>query len=85
MVCIANLVVNVSYVGGQHNFFKAIANIRHKTTQTGHQGRQADKTARLTRQSGLLALFCACLVCLVPVTSPLVLLKWMVYKLICVE
>ncbi len=84
MVHTANLVVNVSYVSGRckKTLWKASACSRHKTKQVGQQGKQADKAGRLTRQSGLLALFCACLVCFCPTTSAIILL--MFYKLICV-
>ena len=70
MVCTANLVVNVSYVSGKNTSWKEKPSTMHKTTQAGHQGWQADMTARLTRQSGLLALFRACLVCFLPAISP---------------
>jgi hypothetical protein len=42
------------------------------------QSRQTNKAGRLTRQSGLPAFF-------VHATNALVLLKWLSYKLLCVE
>jgi hypothetical protein len=44
-----------------------------------------NKANRPTGQSGLPNLFQACLLCFVPPTIALVLLKWMFHKLICVE
>jgi hypothetical protein len=79
MTHITCLVVKVSYASGcSKNTWKASASGRHKTKQTGHQGRRPNKAARLTRQSGLLALFSACSQCSC-------FLKWVSYKLICVE
>jgi hypothetical protein len=54
------------------------------------QSKQASKkdellAGRLTGQSWLPNLFQACLLCFVPATSALVLLKWMFRKLKCVE
>ncbi len=43
------------------------------------------KASMLRGQSGLPNLFKACVLCFVPATSTLVLLKWMFHKLICVE
>jgi hypothetical protein len=53
--------------------------------QEGQQGRWADQAGLLTGQSGLPSLFQAVLLCFVPTTSTLVLLKWMFHKQICVE
>jgi len=49
------------------------------------QSKQADKVGKLTRRSDLPNLFQVYLLCFVPTTSALVLLKWMFYKLIFVE
>ncbi len=55
MACTACLAVKVSYVSA------ATKNTRKANVVAGaKQSRQAIKAARLTRQSGLLALFCAC-------------------------
>jgi len=59
---------------------RAIARSGYKTKQAGQQGTRADQAGRLTRQSGLPNLFQACLLCFVPATSVLVLLKWMFHK-----
>ncbi len=87
MALTADVVVNVSYVSGRqkNTLWKAGASSRHKTKQAVQQDRQADKTGRLTRQSGLPNLFQAGWLLFVPITFAHVSLKWMFHKLICVE
>ncbi len=86
MACTADFVVNVSYVSGRqkNTLWKAGTSSRHKTKQAVQQDRQADKTGRLTRQSGLPNFFPALLL-FVPNTTAHVSRKWMFHKLICVE
>ncbi len=57
----AYLAVKVSYVvAAAKNNRKASVSNGNKTMQAVHHGRQANKADRMTRQPGLLALFCAC-------------------------
>ncbi len=87
MACTACLVCLVSTYSDLHKntLWKACTSSELKTKQADQQGRLADQAGRLTGQSGLPILFQACLICYIPTTSTLVLLKWMFHKLICVE
>ncbi len=96
MACIAYLVVSISYVSScQKPLWEEalIAGTKQSrqadkagrpTRQAGRQGRQADKAGRPTMQAGRQGSG-ACQLCFVPATSALVLLKWIFYKLICLE
>jgi hypothetical protein len=73
-------VVNVTYVSGRWK-----THFEKQALVAGtKQSKQANKADRPTRQSDLSNLFQACLLCFVPATNAIVLLKWMFHKIICV-
>ncbi len=90
MVCTVHVVVNVSYVSGhQKNMLRIMRwkQTRNKSKQadwlTRQAGRMTRQTGRLTRQAGWQGTH-VCMLCFVPPTSTLVLLKWMFSKLLSV-